>query len=138
MRVQGKGMVKTYWLEGKVEVDDGPIDVHSKTRNPSTVNLHNFSMDDALGTGHASVRSTQSEKHTDDKVAMLASERKAVSGAGSGTKVREKEGGRSHHQHQPPTKPDEPPPEPQETQLEQVEPRRHYFEPTVGESAGLY
>ena len=50
--------MKTYWLEGKLEMDDGPIDVHKKTRNPSTVNLHNFSMEDFLGTGQSSVQST--------------------------------------------------------------------------------
>ena len=60
--LQGKGLLKTYWLEGKVDVDDGPIDVRKKIRNPSTVNLHNFSMEDFLGTGHTSVRSTPPDK----------------------------------------------------------------------------
>nr|KAG5691384.1 hypothetical protein BaRGS_003756 [Batillaria attramentaria] len=45
----GKGRMRTYWLEGKVEVDEGPIEFPVKARNPSTVNLHNFNMEGFMG-----------------------------------------------------------------------------------------
>ncbi|KAK7475975.1 hypothetical protein BaRGS_00032794 [Batillaria attramentaria] len=48
-RGEGKGRMRTYWLEGKVEVDEGPIEFPVKARNPSTVNLHNFNMEGFMG-----------------------------------------------------------------------------------------
>lgn len=57
--LQGKGLMKTYWLEGKVDIDDGPIDVRVRKRNPSTINLRNFSMEDYQDKGHTPVGSAE-------------------------------------------------------------------------------
>ena len=96
--LQGKGLMKTFWLEGRKDLDGGPIDVRRKTRNPSTVNLHNFSMEDFLGTGHTSVRSTPPDKSADKE--HMAASRKA-----DGSKSEAKDGGHSSRRSTTPEKP---------------------------------